>query len=121
MKLNSDGCAARSPGLAGYGGVVRDRYGDWIFGFSRRIFVAELWGLRDGLMLCNNLNILYLIVELDAKTIVDIFGRNDYVNDVLSPILDDCRMRITKFHHIQFKHCYRQANRCARRSHKDEC
>ena len=51
-------------------------------------------------MLCNNLNILYLTVELDAKTIVDIFGRNDCVNDVLSPILDDCRMRITKFHHI---------------------
>ena len=42
MKLNSDGCAARSSGLAGCGGVVQDRFGDWISGFSRRIFVAEL-------------------------------------------------------------------------------
>ena len=56
---------------------------------------------------------LYLIVELDAKTIVDIFGRNEHVNDMLSPILDDYRMLITKFHQKKFKHCYRQANQCA--------
>ena len=28
-------------------------------------FAAELWGLRDGLMLCCNLNIPCLIVELE--------------------------------------------------------
>ena len=33
--------------------------------------MAELWGLRDGLTLCNNLNISSLVVELNAKAIVD--------------------------------------------------
>ena len=47
IKLNMDGCALGSTGLAGCGGVVRDSHGKWISGFSRRIgttdsFVAEL-------------------------------------------------------------------------------
>lgn len=70
MKVNTNGCAAGSPGLAGCGGVVRDSHGEWVSRFLRHIgttnsFVAELWGLRDGLMLCSNLNIPFLIVELD--------------------------------------------------------
>ena len=93
IKLNTDGCAAGSMGLAGCGGVVRDSYGEWISRFSRHIgitnsFVVELWGLRDGLLLCSNLNIPFLIVELDAKSIVEIFCNTGYVNDVISPILD---------------------------------
>ena len=30
-----------------------------------------------------------------------------------SPILDDCRLLVTRIPQIQFKHCFRQANRCA--------
>lgn len=75
-KLNTDVASFGNPGLAGYGGIVRDEHGNWVAGFSKRIritssFVAELWGLRDGLTLCNNLNISSLVVELDAKAIVD--------------------------------------------------
>ena len=77
VKLNTDGAAEGNPGLASCGGLLRDDHGNWIVGFARRIgtstsFVAELWGLRDGLSLCNNLNIPSLIVELNAKAIVDI-------------------------------------------------
>ncbi|KAK9992093.1 hypothetical protein SO802_027078 [Lithocarpus litseifolius] len=71
MKLNTDGCAVGSPGQVGCGGVVRDSHGSWVSGFSRRIgitnsFVAKLWGLRDELILCNNLNIIFPVVELDT-------------------------------------------------------
>ena len=31
----------------------------------------------------------------------------------MSPLLDDCRMLATRFRRICFKHCYREANRCA--------
>lgn len=118
MKLNTDGCAASSPGQAGCGGIVRDRDGSWVSGFSRRIgitnsFVEELWGLRDGLILCNNLNIIFLLVELDTKDVVDILNRSNYVNNVVSTILDDCRLLASQFHRIQFKHYYHQAHRCA--------
>lgn len=98
-----------SPGQASCGGIVRDSHGRWVFGFSKHIgitnsFVAELWGLRDELILCNNLNIIFLLVELDTKAVVDILNRLDYVNNVVSLILDDCRLLASWFHRIQFKH-----------------
>ena len=64
-------------------------------------------------MLCCNLNINSLIVELDAQAVVDVFRSNAYVNNVISPILDDCRHLAAHFQRIQFNHCYRQANWCA--------
>ena len=50
---------------------------------------------------------------MDAKTIVDVVGNLDYVNNIISPILDDCRLLISKFQRVHFKHCFRQANQCA--------
>lgn len=46
--------------------------------------MAELWGLRDGLMMCSNLNIQSLIVELDAKAIIDVLEDPQHVNNVLN-------------------------------------
>ena len=62
--------------------------------------------------MCWNLNIHSLIVELNAKAIVDVLGTSQYVNNEISPILDNCRLLVSRFHRIQFQHCYRQANRC---------
>ncbi|XP_050241298.1 uncharacterized protein LOC126690217 [Quercus robur] len=76
-------------------------------------FTAELWGLREGLLLCCNLNIEALVVELDAQAVVEDLKNNAYVNNIVSPILDDYRHLAARFQQIQFKHCYRQANRCA--------
>ena len=96
---------------AGCGGLLRDDHGNWLVGFARRIgtttsFVAELWGLRDGLSLCYNLNIPSIIVELDAKAIVDIFQNSSYENNIISRILDDCRQLMGLFQQVQVKHCY---------------
>lgn len=75
-KLNTDRASFGNRGLASCGGIVRDEHGNWVAGFSRKIgitssFMVELWGLKDRLTLCNNLNISSLVVELDAKAIVD--------------------------------------------------
>jgi len=81
VKLNTDGAAAGNTGLAGCGGLLRDEHGNWLAGFARRIgtttsFVAELWGLRDGLSLCYNLNIyLPSLLSLMQKQLL-IFFRN---------------------------------------------
>ena len=60
--LNTDGFALGSSGKAGCGGLIRNDQGEWVGGFSRRLgcissFTAELWGLRDGLILCNSLQL----------------------------------------------------------------
>ena len=113
--LNTNGAAKGNPGLAGCGGVVRDENDKWIARFPKHIgistsFVAELWGLREGLILCYDLNVPSLVVELDAKVVVECFLNPNYHNNVISPILDDCKQLVRRFHRIQFRHCYRQAN-----------
>ena len=39
-------------------------------------FAAKLWGFKDGLMLCCNLNISLPVVEMDTKAIVDVFNNS---------------------------------------------
>ena len=117
-KLNINGSYCGNTGLAGCGGVVRDDAGRWVIAFSRSIgrtnsFATELWSLREGLLLCNNLNINALEVELDAKSIVDALGNPSCGNIVISPLLDDCKLLISRIPQVCIKHCFRQANRCA--------
>lgn len=80
-KQNTDGSCIGNMRSAGCGGIVRDDHGVWFVGFSRHIrttnsFILEIWGLRDGLVLCSNLNIQSLIIELDARMIVDAFVKS---------------------------------------------
>ena len=100
--------------------VSRDADGQWVRGFSRWIgvtnnFVAELWGLREGLMLCRSLNLSSLVIELDTKSIVNVLNNLSYANNFISRILDDCRLLISHMPQIRIKHCFRQANHCADR------
>ena len=88
-----------------------------MLGYSRKIgrtisFLVELWALRDGLHLCLSKNHLNVEVELDAKIIVDPLTATQRSDHPLSPLMDDCRYLATRFYHIQFKHCYHEANKC---------
>lgn len=120
MKLNTDGAASVSLGLAGAGGVIRDDRGNWVVGFSRKIgktnsFVAEIWALRDGLFLCNQMNLSALIIELDAKALVDALNNPSYANSVISPLFDDCRQLASRISRLCIRHIYCKANKCAER------
>ena len=82
--------------------MVWDKNGKWLARFLRRIeittgFIAELWGLRESLILCCNLNISSLVAELDSKVVVDIFLNPSYHNTVVLPSLDDCRQLVHWF------------------------
>ena len=99
MKLNTDGSLLGIPGLAGGGGVIRDWTGRWIVGFSRNIgiassLMAELWAIRDGLMLCVERNLDMVEIEMDAKAVVDMLGNPQYCNRSISSLLEDCRKMI---------------------------
>ena len=118
MKLNTDGSALGNPGIAGGGGVIRDWAGNWVAGFSRKIgvatsLVAELWAIRDGLMLCIDRRLTMVEVESDAKVVVDMLGDSHYSNIAIAPLLEDCRFLLSQIPQVRIKHCYREANRCA--------
>ena len=61
-KLNTNGSSLGNSGMAGGGEVIQDGNENWVKGFTCSIGVTtsvktELWALRDGLMLCVNLNL----------------------------------------------------------------
>ena len=96
LKLNTDGSASETLGVAGGGGVVRDERGNWVIGSARNTgrassFTAELWALRDGLSICFARNFLMVEVEMDAKAIVDMLTSSSNANLANSPLVYDCR------------------------------
>ncbi|KAK4278747.1 hypothetical protein QN277_016549 [Acacia crassicarpa] len=75
-KLNVDGTVTSSQGKANCGGVVRDNRGLWISGFTQLLgnceaYAAEEWALLLGLRLALEEGYKRVIVESDAKTLMD--------------------------------------------------
>ena len=92
--------------------------GGWVAGFARRIrntnsYMAELWALRDGLQLCLQMNAHYVIIELDAKVVVDALNSPNSPNSFSSSILEECRHMANQLPQKIFRHVYREANKCA--------
>ena len=69
--------------------------------------------LRDGLQLCRQLNACAVLIELDAKSLVDALNNSSYYNSVISPLLDDCKLLMDQTPQVRIKHTYREANKCA--------
>ena len=94
-KLNSDGSALGNPWRTSGGGVIRDHNGKWLKGYTRSLgctnsCMAELWALRDGLLLARDMGLNSLIIELDALSVV-LLMFNNTPNLTLEPLLNDCR------------------------------
>ena len=115
--LNTDGAVIGNPGRARCGGLIRIKHEEWLGGFSRSIrcsnsFMAELWGLRDCLNLCNEMQLSAVDVQLDAKAIVQLLSNSLSANICALPLLDDCRQLISQIGHVRIRHCFREANTC---------
>ena len=73
--------------------------------------MVELWALRDGLILAKDLNLNSLIVELDAKSVVQLMN-NDFANMLMEPLLTDCRTLLRAITNKQVEHTNHEANQC---------
>ena len=121
VKLNFDGFAFGNLGSTGAGGVLRDCSGKWISGFACHIgfttsFVAKLWGLRDGLMLARRLDVSKIVIEIDAKSIVDLLnceGDHGFQFHPCSVIFSDCKSLIQLFEVALIQHTLCEGNYCA--------
>ena len=71
VKLNTDG-PCKGGNIAGCGGIIRGSDGEWIGGFAKFIgycsaFVAELWGVLEGLRYVRRMG--YTTVELNVDCV----------------------------------------------------
>ena len=65
---------------------------------------AEFWALRDGLKLALSEGIQNLIVELDARVVVDLVNSNLDTNKPYSPLLCDSRCLLRRIPRVQVVH-----------------
>ena len=97
--------------------MIRDHFSHWIKGFSRVLgttnnFIAELWALRDGLIIVKDLGLSNLIVELDALSVIHMLS-SDKPSPIMEPLLSDCRSLYKAIPNKRIQHVYREANQCA--------
>ena len=114
-KLNTDGASLGNPGKAGGGGVIRDCEGRWMRGFARSIGVttsimAEFWALRDDLLLAGQIGVQNLVIELDAKVVVELVQSMSSSNAFYSSLLADCKSLLGRFQHYKVQHAFREVN-----------
>ena len=117
FKLNTDGCSKGNPGLSGGGGILRDVSGPFIFAFAGCFgygtsLQAEAKALLLGLQLCvQRTMVRQLVVESDSRLLIQILTNNSQCPWSISGEVEQC-FTLSKGS-IQFKHCYRQANKVA--------
>ena len=86
-------------------------------GYMRKIGMAtsieaEFWALRDGLILASQMGINNIVVELDAKVVIDLVCASDTPNRYYTPLLNDYWTLLTQFQGMRIKHVYREGNKC---------
>ncbi|XP_019168955.1 PREDICTED: uncharacterized protein LOC109164864 [Ipomoea nil] len=117
-KLNTDGARKAATGLASAGGVLRDHEGAWLTGFTSKIgitssFIAELWGLREGLKMARSWGVHWLTLEVDSEAVLNaVLGDNESRPEA-NTIIGDCKAFMRMFERCLITHTLREGNRCA--------
>ena len=87
-------------------------------GFAQSIgfitsIIAEFWALSDGLLLAVRMGVQKLVIELDAKVVVELMQSYSPSNAFYSSLLANCRLLLGRLQHYRVQHTFREANRVA--------
>ena len=118
VKLNLDGLVLGNLKKAGGGAMLGCSNGKWVAGCLRKLgnmsyILAELWALRDGLLLSKQLSLENICVDMDAEFLVYLLSNATVVNLSLEPLLSDCKNLMKTFLNCTVAHVSGEANRCA--------
>ena len=82
-------------------------------GFITSIIV-EFWALRDGLLQAVQIGVQNLLIEFDAKVVVELIQSIFPSNAFYSSLLADCsRSLLGRFQHYKLQNAFRKVNRVA--------
>ncbi|MCI40979.1 ribonuclease H protein, partial [Trifolium medium] len=79
--LNTDG-AYKANLVAGCGGVIRGSQGEWLGGFAKcvglcNVFVAELWGVYEGLRHVYRMGFKKVELHIDSEAVVSVLKKGN--------------------------------------------
>lgn len=118
-KINVEGSHIHATGSSTCGGLVRDSQGRFVRSFYCPVGVgnalrAEIWGLQLGLKLAQQLQLRWVLFELDSDVLVRMINSGHASNARLQPLLLEI---INTLHQPGWRasvvHAYREANQCA--------
>jgi ribonuclease HI len=117
VKLNTDG-ARKQNNKAGCGGVIRGGQGEWLGGFAKGVgdcsaFVAELWGVFEGLQYARHLGFAAVELNTDSVTVAQAISTGNLNSPVGASLLRNIRRLLALDWEVKVVHAYRESNQCA--------
>jgi ribonuclease HI len=117
VKLNTDG-ACKERKRAGCGGVIRGNQGEWLRGFAKNVgncsaFIAELWGVLEGLCLAHRMGFPNVELSVDSQAVVQVLKAGKVYSKHGMAILKKIRDMLALDWIVEISHEYREANKCA--------
>jgi ribonuclease HI len=118
VALNTDGAAKQSEKKAECGGVIRDNKGSWIDGFAKALgdttgYMAELWGIYEGLKLAHHKGVKKLELRTDSAVLANSLQDRKQGSVMGCVLMRKIRTLMDGPWEIRIIHVYREANRCA--------
>jgi ribonuclease HI len=116
--LNTDGAAKISDSKAGCGGIVRNDTGNWVEGFAKALgdttaYMAELWGVFEGLKLAKRRGVTKLDLRIDSEVIVKSLQARKNGSTMGCTLMKKIYKVLEDFQEVRITHVFREANRCA--------
>lgn len=117
MKLNTDGAWRSSDRAAVGGGLVRDKNGKWLWGYTRSlgrcsVLEAELWQILDGLDLLWKHGYRNIVVESNNAAAVRLLMNEGNTRQGIA-VAHRIRSILDRQWTERSRHCFRQANAAA--------
>ena len=117
VKLNTDG-ARKQNNKAGCGGVIRGGQGEWLGGFAKGVgdcsaFVAELWGMFEGLVYARRLGFVVVELNTDSVTVAQVISTGNLKSPVGASLLRSICWLLALDWEVKVLHVYRESNQCA--------
>ncbi|KAK2454619.1 hypothetical protein QL285_002162 [Trifolium repens] len=116
--LNADESCLGSPVRAGFGGVIRNDLGYYLFGFSgfiqgsSDILLAELLAIYQGLILVKNMGIDELVCYSDSLHCISLIKGPTMNYHVYAMLIQDIRELLSQIN-TTICHTLREGNNCA--------
>jgi len=116
IQLNTDG-ASKKGMVGGCGGVFRGENGHWICGFSKGLgacsaYVAELWGVFEGLKLARLRGFHKVELDIDSSVVASTLALEEGGSVDGWSLLQNIRRLLELEWEIKIHHSYREANKC---------
>jgi ribonuclease HI len=117
VRLNTDG-AYKHNQSAGCGGVIRGCEGEWLGGFAKGVglccaFVAELWGVLEGLKLVRRLGFRKVELHIDSIAVVQVVKARSLKSALGVALVKQIWKLLDLEWCVEIAHSYREANKCA--------